>query len=67
MAEVKNLFLLTQVHEKQGVKLSQQDGEGVLKFSAHANELMRKLAGRLEFDSEPAAYTKALHDLGEGK
>ena len=67
MAEVKNLFLLTQVHEKQGVKLSQEDGEVVLKFSSRANELMRKLAGRLEFDSEPAAYARALRDLGEGK
>ncbi len=67
MAEVKKLFLLTQVYEKQGVKLSQEDGEGVLKFSARANDLIRKLAGRLEFDSEPAGYAKALRDLREGK
>ena len=67
MSEVKKLLLLAQVHEKQGVKLSQQDGEGVLEFSARANELMQKLAGRLEFDSEPAGYAKALRDLREGK
>lgn len=67
MADVKNLFLLTQIHERQGIRLSVEEGEAVVKFSDRANDLMKKLGGKLEFDSEPSGYLRTLKNLREGK
>lgn len=67
MANVKNLFLLTQINERQGVKLSMEEGEAVVKFSDRANDLMKKLGGKLVFDSEPSGFLRSLKNLREGK
>lgn len=67
MADVKNLILLTQIHEGQGVRLSVEEGEAVVEFSQRANDLMKKLGGKLDFDSEPSGYLRTLKNLREGK
>ena len=63
MAEVKKLFQLTQIHELQGVKLSLEEGEAVLKFTQGCNGVIKKMRGELAFDSEPAGFFRTLGDL----
>ena len=67
MSEVKKIFQLTQIHEKQGVRLSPDEGGAVVKFSERASDLLKKLRGRMVFDSEPAGFLRALRDLREEK
>ena len=67
MSEVRKILRIKQVHEKQGVKLSPEEGEAVLKFSERANDLMMRLRGEMAFDSEPAGFSYTLSTLKEKK
>ena len=65
MSEVRKILEIKQIHEKQGIKLSPEEGEAILKFAERANDLMQGVRARLNFDSEPAGYSRALSTLKE--
>ncbi len=65
MDSVKKLFLLTQVHELQGVKLDAREGGEALGSFLALNEIFGNAAAGAAFDSEPASFATAMRSLSE--
>ena len=65
MDSVKKVFLLSQIHELQGVKLDAEEGEGALQTFLGLCGTFEGKAAELSFDSEPSGFAKALRD-GKG-
>lgn len=67
MSEVRKILQIKQIHERQGIRLSPEEGEAVVKFSERVTDLMMKLGGSVAFDSEPAGFSRILSTLKEKK
>jgi hypothetical protein len=67
MSEVRKILQIKQIHERQGIRLSPEEGEAVVKFSERMTDLMTRLRGSMAFDSEPAGYSRTLSTLKEKK
>ncbi len=67
MDSVRKVFLLSQVHELQGVKMEAAEGEQALQTFLTLSENFDRAAAELPFDSEPVGFAKTMRKLGGGR